>query len=73
MLWPPDAKNQLLGKKPDARKETWQEEKGATEGEMVGWPHGPNGHESAQTPRDGGQAGLACCSPWGGKESDTTQ
>ena len=39
MLWPPDAKNQLLGKKPDARKETWQEEKGATEGEMVGWPH----------------------------------
>ena len=38
---------------------------------MVRWHHRLNGHESAQTPGDGdGQAGLACCSPWGHKESD---
>ena len=73
MLWPSDAKKRLTGKNPDARKETRQEEKGATEDEMVGWPHELNGHESAQTRGDGdGQAGLACCSPWVHKESDTT-
>ena len=40
---------------------------------MVGWHHRLNGHEFKQAPgvRDG-QGGLACCSPWGGKESDTT-
>ena len=38
---------------------------------MVGWYHQFNGHE--QTPGDGeGQRGLAFCSPWGRKESDTT-
>ena len=41
--------------------------------EMVGWHHEPNGHEFEQTPGVGdGQGGLACCSPWGPKESDTT-
>ena len=34
ILWPPDAKSRLIGKDPDARKD-WQEEKGATEDEMV--------------------------------------
>ena len=41
---------------------------------MVGWHHQLNGHEFEQTQGDGeGQGGLACCSPWGRKESDTTE
>ena len=40
---------------------------------MAGWHHICNGHEFGQTSGDGeGQGGLACCSPWGRKESDTT-
>ena len=39
ILWPPDAKNWLLGKDPDAGKDWGQEEKGMTEDEMVGWHH----------------------------------
>ena len=51
-----------------------QEEKGTTEGEMVGWHHQLNGHEFEQAPGDGeGQGSLVCCSPWGRKESDTTE
>ena len=42
-----------------------------TEEEMVGWHHQLNGHEFEQTPGDSeGQGSLACCSPWGRKESD---
>ena len=52
ILWPSDAKNQLTGKDPDAGKDCGQEEKGLTEGKMVGWPHWLNGHESEQTPGD---------------------
>ena len=41
---------------------------------MVGWHHRLNGHEFEQTPGDGeGQGGLLCCSPWGHKESDTSE
>ena len=51
-----------------------QEEKGTTEDEMVGWHHRLNGHEFEQAPGDDeGQESLACCSPWGRKESDTTE
>ena len=39
ILWPPDAKNQLIGKDPDAGKDGGQEEKRATKDEMVGWHH----------------------------------
>jgi len=40
---------------------------------MVGWHHQFNGHELGQTLGDGeGQGSLACCSPWGHKQSDTT-
>ena len=43
------------------------------EDEKIGWQHQLNGHEYEQTPGDGaGQGRLACCSPWGLKESDTT-
>ena len=44
-----------------------------TEDEMVGWHHQFSGHEFEQAPGIcNGQGGLACCSPWGCKESDTT-
>ena len=39
ILWPPDAKNGLIGKIPDAGRDWGQEEKGVTEDEMVGWHH----------------------------------
>ena len=42
--------------------------------EMVGWHHRLNGHEFEQGPgADDGQGNLVCCSPWGCKESDTTE
>ena len=45
-----------------------------TEDEMVGWYHRLNGHESEQALGVGdGQESLACCSPWGYKESGTTE
>ena len=44
----------------------WEQEKGATEDEMVGWHHQLNGLEFEQAPEVGdGQGNLACCSPWG--------
>ena len=74
ILWPPDVKNWLLGKDPDAGKDWRQEEKGTTEDEMVGWHHWLNGHEFEQAPGVGdGQGGLECCSWWGRKESETTE
>ena len=45
-----------------------------TENEMAGWHHCLNGHEFETAPGDGeGQGGLVCRSPWGHKESDTTE
>ena len=46
ILWPPDVKNWLIGKDPDAEKDWRWEEKGTTEDEMAGWHHQLNGHES---------------------------
>ena len=44
-----------------------------TEDEMVGWHQQFNGHEFKQSLGDGeGQESLACFSPWGLKQSDTT-
>ena len=63
-----------ISKDPDAGKDWRQEEKGTTEDEMVGWHHWLTGHEFDQAPGDGeGQGSLACCSPWGRKELDTTE
>ena len=45
ILWPPNAKNWLIGKDPDAGKDWRQEEKGTTEDEMVRWLHRLKGHE----------------------------
>ena len=72
-LWPPDVKSWLTGKDPDSGKDWGQEEKGAAENEVVGWHHRLNGHEFEQAPGDSeGQGNLACCSPWGRKESNMT-
>ena len=74
ILWPLDGKNWLTWKDPDAGKDGRREEKGTTEDEMVAWHHWLNGHEFEYTLGVGdGQGGLACWSPWGCKESDTTE
>ena len=74
ILWPPDVKNWFIGKDPDGGKDWEQEEKGTTEDEMVGWHHRLDGREFEQTLGVGdGQGNLAWCSPWGCKESDTTE
>ena len=68
ILWPPDVKNRLIWKDPDAGKDGRQEEKGMAEDEMVGWHHWHNGHEFEWTPVVGnGQGNLVCCSLWGRK------
>ena len=65
--------SRLTGRDPDAGKDGRREEKGTTEDEMVGWHHRLDRHEFEQAPGVAdGQGGLACCSPWGHKESDTT-
>ena len=59
ILWPPDAKNWLIWKDPDAGKDWRWEEQGMTEDEMVGWHHQLNGHEFEQAPGVGdGQGSL---------------
>ena len=74
ILWPPDVKNWLIWKDPDARKDWSWEKKGTTEDEMVGWNHQLDGHEFEQAPGVGdGQGSLACCGPQGHKESDMTE
>ena len=66
-------KSQLIGKDPNAGKDWGQEEKGATEYEVVGWHHRLDGHEFNQTQGDSeGQGSLVCWSSWGGKELDMT-
>ena len=72
-LWLPDEKSQLVGKDPNAGKDWWHGEKGATEDEMVGWHRQLNGHKFEPAPGDGeGQGSLVCYSLWCHKESDTT-
>ena len=75
VLWPPDVKNLIIWKKIPAAGKDWRpEETGMTEDEMVGWHHWLNGHGFEWTPGVGdGHEGLACCSPWGHKESDITE
>ena len=69
VLWPPDAKNSLIRKDPDAGKDECR-----TEDEVIGWHHQIGVHEFEQALGVGdGQGGLACCSPWGHKESDMTE
>ena len=68
ILWPLDAKTLMLGKIEGRRR------RGTTEDETVGWHHQFPGREFEQALGDGeGQGNLACCSPWGPKELDTTE
>ena len=61
-------KSLIMGKIEGRRRMWWQRD------EMVGWHHQFNRHEFEQAPGDGdGQGSLVCCSPWGRKESDTTE
>ena len=71
-LW--SLKYWVIGKDPDAGKDWRREEKGTTEDEIVGWHHWHDEHEFEQALGVGdGQGSLVCCSPWGLKESDTTE
>ena len=64
ILWPPDARDWLIWKDPDAGKDWGQEQKGVTEDEIVGWHHQLSGHTFEQTPGDSeGQGSLVCWSP----------
>ena len=64
-------KTLMLGKIEGGRRRGW---KGGEEDEIVGWHHQLDGHASDQALGVGdGQGSLACCSPWGRKESDTTK
>ena len=73
ILWPPDVKNWLTRKDPDAGKD-WRQEKGMTDDEMVRWHHWFDGHEFEQALGIGdGQGSLVCCSPWGCKKSNMTE
>ena len=65
--WPPDVKNWLIRKDPDAGRNWGQEEKGTTEDEMVAWHHRLNGHEFEQAPGVGDGQGSCC------KELDITE
>ena len=74
ILRPSDVKSWLTGKDPDAGKDWRQETKETREEYMAGWHHWLNGHEFEQTVEDSeGQGSLACCSPWGRKESNMTK
>ena len=74
ILWPPDEKNWLTGKDPDAGKDWRQEEKGTAEDEMAECHHWLNRHEFEQAPGVGDEQGsLEGYSPWGHKDSDTTK
>ena len=68
IFWPPDEKNWLIRKEPDAGKDWDQEEKAATQDEIVEWHHQFDGHKFEETLGDSkGQQSLACCSPWATK------
>ena len=74
ILWPPDAKNWVIGKDPDAGKDWRREEKGTTEDDMVVLYHWLNGLEFEQAPRVGDEQGrLVYCIPWCHKELDMTE
>ena len=64
ILWPPNSKNQFIGKHPDAGKDWRQEEKRVIEDDVVGWHHQLNGQEFEQAPGVvDGQGSQACCNP----------
>ena len=74
ILWPPDVKNWLIWKEPDAGKDWGKEEEGSSEDKVVGWHHWLYENEFEQTPGDSeGQGSLVCCSSWGHKAVGMTE
>ena len=73
ILWPPDVKNWLIWKDPDAGKDWKWEEKGTTENEMVGWHHQLKGHECEQALGVGYKEAWHTLLHRGGKDLDTTE
>ena len=74
IFWPHDAKNWFIWKDPAVGKDLRQEEKAMTEDAIILWYHQLDGQEFKQTLGvDYGQGNLACCSPWGLKDLDTTE
>jgi len=74
ILWPTDAKSQLIGKDSNAGKDWRQEKKRTTEDEMIGWHHQLNGYEFEQTlEHSEGQGSLACYNPLGHQELDMSE
>ena len=70
LMWRTDS----FEKDPDAGKDWRWEEKGTTEGKLVGWHHQLDELEFEQVPGVGdGQGSLSCCNPWVYKESDITE
>ena len=73
ILWPPNAKNWLIGKDPDAGKDWRREEKGTKRMKSLdGITDTMEMFELALVVGDG-QGNLVCCSQWGRKESDNTE
>ena len=74
VLWPCDTKRRLTNQEKPWCWESLKTEKGMTENEVVGWHHRLDGHEFEHVPGVGdGHWCLVCFSPWGCKESDTTE
>ena len=70
--WPLNMKSWCIGKYPEAEKYWGEQEKRATENEMIVWHHRLNGHKFDQTLGDSEEQGsLACCSQRGRKDLDT--
>ena len=68
IVWPPHEKNWLIWKDPHAGKDWWQEVKGMTEDEMVGWHHWVNGMSLGKL-----RELVMDREAWGHKESDMTE